>query len=402
MKASTKTIAIVTPNLFDAHGGVSTVAEFIYIAIAGAPGFEPHLISVATSVKDVSSVRMLSPRSWEGGVRMHKGTWHGKAFVHVGCWLSEFEFQRYMPRRALTDLLNQYDLIQVVSGTPAAAYVAKDVKKPICVQAATTARLERKTVLAQASILRKLYGFLMLPIVNHIEKEAIKRVDHIFADTDYTRKAFLPYTTNSKITIDTIGVDTQRFQPIPEEQRANDYILSVGRLADARKNVGMLFEAYARLRQRVPGAPRLVLAGMTVPPPAAWARAKELGITDHIEVKTGVSSEELVALYQQAAFFVLSSDEEGLGIVLLEAMACATPVVSTRCGGPDSVVSEDVGLLTPVGDAEAMAEKMLWMWQNPEQRRQMGQAGRRMVETRFSNEVVGKKYLDVYNRLLGD
>jgi len=106
-------------------------------------------------------------------------------------------------------------------------------------------------------------------------------------------------------------------------------------------------------------------------------------------------------LYQNAVVFVLTSDEEGLGIVLLEAMACATPVISTRCGGPNTVVSDEVGFLTPVGDAQSLAERILWMLQNPEQRRRMGQAGRNLVEARFSNEVVGKKYQDVYDKLLG-
>jgi colanic acid/amylovoran biosynthesis glycosyltransferase len=82
-------------------------------------------------------------------------------------------------------------------------------------------------------------------------------------------------------------------------------------------------------------------------------------------------------------------------------MACATPVISTRCGGPDSVVSDDIGFLVPIGDAQAMAEKLVWMLKNPALRRKMGQAGREMVESRFSKELVGQKYLDVYDRLLG-
>ena len=75
-------------------------------------------------------------------------------------------------------------------------------------------------------------------------------------------------------------------------------------------------------------------------------------------------------------------------------------MISTRCGGPDSVISDQVGFLTPVGDAQAMAERLVWMLQNPQARRQMGLAGREMVERRFSNAIVGQKYLDVYEKLL--
>jgi len=383
------------------RGGVVVVASFIHQQLLESGRYIPHFVSLATSFRDKNSVRLLAPSTWKSGPQLTEGEWANIPYTHAGAFLTEFEFQRYLPRKRLTAFLNRFDLIQVVSGSPAAAYVAKDVRKPICVQAATTTWLERKSLIAQATVLRKLYGILMLSIVSHIEKKVIKQADHIFADTAYTRQAFLPYTPDSKITIDVIGVDTTQFQPIAEEQRTNDYILSVGRFADMRKNVKMLFKAYAILREQMHSTPKLVLAGISGPSESDWELARELRILDHIECHLEVPRDQLVSLYQNAAVLALSSVEEGLGIVLLEAMACATPVVSTRCGGPDTVVSDRTGFLTPVGDAEAMADRLLWMLQNPEMRRQMGQAGRQMVETRFSTGVVGQKYLDVYDRLLG-
>jgi glycosyltransferase involved in cell wall biosynthesis len=313
--------------------------------------------------------------------------------------LTEFEFQRYMPRRKLTHFLNQFDLIQVVSGSPVIANVAKDVDVPVCLFAATMINLERGSMLRRSKWLKKIYGCLMLPIVSKLEKQALKHVDHIFAETIYTKQALEPFFSEEKFTIDSVGIDIQRFKP--NQQRSDDYILCTGRLSDPRKNVAMLFAAYALVRRQMVNAPRLVLAGISGPSDFDWEFARELGILDHVKFHLEVPKAELVDLYQNAAVYVLSSDEEGLGIVLLEAMACATPVISTRCGGPDSVVSNDVGFLTPVGDSQVMADRILWMLRNPEQRRLMGQAGRQMVESRFSNEVVGKKYLDVYDRLLG-
>lgn len=381
-------------------GGVATVAKFILETCAESKRYSTEIISVSSAFNDENSVRLLSPKSWFQGVQVSEYHWLDVPAKQVGSNFTEFEFQRYMPRRPLTDLLNQYDLIQVVSGGPAVANVVRNIAKPVCLFIATLVRLERKSILYKANFSRKVYGHMMLPIVSRVEMQALGQVDHVFAETAYTRQAILPYVDAAKVSIDTVGVDIQKFRPISEEQRTNDYILSVGRFEDARKNVALLFDAYALLRQRMPDAPRLVLAGRTAPTPAACARAKDLGITEHIVVKKGVSFDELVALYQNAAVYVLSSDEEGLGIVLLEAMACATPVISTRCGGPDSVVSDKVGFLTPIGDAQALAERLLWMLQNPEQRRNMGKAGRAMVEVRFSNEVVGQKYLDVYDKLL--
>jgi D-inositol-3-phosphate glycosyltransferase len=382
-------------------GGVSSVCRFIYQSIAPLENYEIQLFSLETSHNHSLNVRVLSPKTWFSGVRAEEYLWNSLRVKHFGIFLPELEFLRYKPNRQMAELLNEYDLVQVVSGGPATANILKFIDKPVCLFIATLVGLERKSQLRGATILRRAYGRIMLPIVSMIEKQALRNVDHIFAETDYTRQAILPYVDASKISIDTVGVDTNLFVPIAETHRTDDFILSVGRFDDPRKNVTLLFEAFALLCKQVHHPPKLVLAGKTAPVSSALSRAGDLGIDKYIEIKKDVSFEDLITLYQNAAVYVLSSDEEGLGIVLLEAMACATPVISTRCGGPDSVVSDKLGLLTSVGDSHEMAEALLWMLQNQKKRRNMGLAGRQMVESRFSNQVVAKKYLDVYKKLLG-
>ena len=392
-------IALVKSGVYT-DGGVSSVCQFLYQLLSSDKRFDVQLISLETDYNNPSNLRILSPKSWFQKNRITDYTWNGIPVKHIGAIFSELEFLRYMSRNEITNLLDQYDLVQVVAGCPAIANVVSSISKPICLQMATLASLERKYVLQKANLFKKVYGNLMLPFVSRVEQQALKRVDHIFADTEYTKQAILPYTDASKISIDTIGVNIQKFRPCSEEQRSDDYILSVGRLGDPRKNIALLFDAYALLRQRLPDTPKLILAGKTTPSQADWAKARDLGISKHVEVITGPSLDKLIELYQNAAFYVLSSSEEGLGIVLLEALACATPVISTRCGVPNSIVSNEIGFLIPVGDTKALVDRMFWMLQNPKQRRMMGKAGRKMVESRFANEVVGKKYFDVYDKLL--
>lgn len=380
-------------------GGVATVANFL-IYITMSSGYLVDIISPVFRFNDKYSTLIFRPSTWLKSPIIHKTIRNDLDTYVIGARFAELEFQRYMPRKKLTELLRQYDLIQVVSGSPALAYVTKGVERPVCLFAATMIHLERKSALQKAPLLRKIYGNLNLPLVSAIDKSALRHVNHVFAETLYTKEAILPYISADKISIDTIGVDTEQFNPI--QRRTDDYILSTGRLADPRKNIPLLFKAYALLRQSTPDAPRLVLAGMSGPSESDWVLAQKLGIRDFIDFKHKVPLDELISLYQNASFFVLSSNEEGLGIVLLEAMACATPVISTRCGGPDSVVSEEVGFLTPINDAEIMADRMVWMLQNPEKRRQMGDAGRQMILRRFSNEVVAQKYLTVYDKLLSN
>lgn len=393
---------LVSADLTDGRpvrGGVVRVAQFLWSQLEATGRYRPHLVSVATSAADRFSVRLVAPRSWRGRRRLlHTMDWAGYPLTHGGCVFPEFEFQRYMPRRELTRFLNGFDLVQVITGTPAIGYTARDVAVPVCLQVATTARLERRHVLRSAGWLRRLNGRLMLPVVEKIERKALALARHVFADTEYTANALAGLVPPERMTVDTIGVDAELFAP--GETRADDYILCVGRLSDPRKNVRLLFDAYQRLRETLDTAPRLVLAGMAAPSEVDWTHAAALGLRDQVVFHASPGPERLAELYRNAAMYVLSSNEEGLGIVLLEALASATPVVSTRCGGPEYVVTPDVGLLTPVGDAAALSAAMAQLWRSPQKRREMGEAGRRMILERFADAVVGRKFLDVYDKLI--
>ena len=88
--------------------------------------------------------------------------------------------------------------------------------------------------------------------------------------------------------------------------------------------------------------------------------------------------------------------------MLLEAMASGLPVVSTDCGGPaTAVVPGETGYLTPIGDPEALAMAMARVLRNDQLRKRLGRQGRERAETHFSLEVAGKRFLAVYDRLLG-
>ena len=100
-------------------------------------------------------------------------------------------------------------------------------------------------------------------------------------------------------------------------------------------------------------------------------------------------------LYQNASMFVLASDEEGFGVVILEAMACGIPVVSTRSGGPDDIITDgDDGFLVPLDDASALARRIEELHLNESLNRAMGRRARVTIERRFSEEVAEQAFLD--------
>lgn len=391
-------IALITHTT---GGGVWTVARFLYQVIRQSQRFTADLFLLATSACDSASVRLLSPRTWLRSPQIIHVPAASVPYHHVGAFLTEFEFQRYQPRFPLTNLLNEYDLIQMIAGTPAWAAITRHVKPPVCLFAATMVEQERVALIRRTDGWRKFWSAEMTRRSAKIEKQALNSVTHVFAESEYTLQLLAPMVPPEHLQLGVPGVNTQQFSPLLTYNE-DGYILSVGRLTDPRKNIRLLLDAYRLLCQKMPNAPRLVLAGKIDMANHQWffrILAKE---ELNVSLSANVTQDALPNLYRHAGLFVLSSDEEGLGMVLLEAMASGLPIVSTDCGGPATAVRQNVtGLLTPVGDAEALANAMHQLLQDPARRRAMGQAARNRVEQNFSFEVAGKVYLDRYAELLG-
>jgi mannosyltransferase len=130
---------------------------------------------------------------------------------------------------------------------------------------------------------------------------------------------------------------------------------------------------------------------------------RDHGVARKVTFLEDVDAETLRALYRHAGIVALSSDEEGLGLVLLEAMASGVPVVSTDCGGPSTVVDDGVtGLLTPVGDADAFADALETLVEDPGRARRMGRAGRERAVNEFSLDAAGGRFLEIYRELVGE
>ncbi len=391
-------MAIVVPGLADG-GGVPAVGVFLRNALQRSARYDADLISIAVSSRDMASVRLLAPRTWWAGPRESAGSWEGIPFKHVGSHIAEIEVVRYMPRQRLTRILEEYDVVQVVAGSPTFACAVTPVSKPKCLSVATTIFQDRGSVLAKERGLRKVWRTGMTGLNFLLERRVLCRMDHVFAQSAYTHRLLERLVPKGRLSIGPPGVDTSVFRPGPAGPAP--YILSVARFADPRKNVAMLFRAYGQLRRELSHPPNLVLAGTAGPTPEDWGIARELGLSKFVEFRENPSVEELAKLYREATVFALPSNEEGFGIVLAEAMASGVPVVSTRSGGPESVVVEGkTGYLTPIGDHQEMARRLSELLTDTERRSEMGREGRRVAEQRLSIEATGRAYVEIYDRLL--
>jgi D-inositol-3-phosphate glycosyltransferase len=390
-------VALVTPALA-LGGGQATMTAFLYRALAASGRYRPEVISIATSATDTASQRLARPDTWLGEPRVERGEWNGIPFQHVGAWATELEPCRFRPRRVLTDMVRSFPIVQVVAGTAPYAMAIRDVPGHACLWVATSVRGDRESQLRAAPLWRRVWWGAMRASAEAAERAVLASTMPVFALSRYACGALSRIGGGRDVRLVPCGVDTNRFHPRPHGD--SGYLLSVGRLSDPRKNVALLVAAYAQVVARRPAVPPLWLVGE---PPVAAVRQQIAahGLDSRIRVLGVRRSDELADLFAGARLFLLSSDEEGLCIALIEAMASGLPAVSTRCGGPeDLIVDGETGRLVAVGDSAALAAAIDSVLSSPEFLTRAGAAARARAERQFSIDVCAAPFLEHYDAIL--
>jgi glycosyltransferase involved in cell wall biosynthesis len=395
-------VAVVVPGL-DQSGGVVTAARFVIEAAERADRFDLTLVSLAVSSRDELSFRMLSPSSWARSVTKAPAIWEGREVTRVGAPLAEVEVCRYLHRRALSQCLRDADVIQVVAGAPSWAFPVTGLGKPVSLHVATRVREERQMRDGAALSVQTLWRRSMTAAVSRLEGKTLRSVDAVQAMNSWLvedARSVNAGRPDVDIRLAPPGIDAELFCPAPAGRSARRYILSVGRFDDPRKNVGLLLRAFGSIAADFPDVD-LVTAGASRPPEAYFAAAREMGLVGRVTHVDRPPLEELIGLYQDAEIFALASDEEGFGIVLMEAMSCGVPVVSTRSGGPEGLISDGHdGLLVPRGDADGLAAGLASLLADRDRARAMGESARTTVEQRYAADVAGRQFLEVWDSLL--
>ncbi len=194
------------------------------------------------------------------------------------------------------------------------------------------------------------------------------------------------------------GIDVDHFAgnavPWPEYRDGKTNILFVGRL-EKRKGLRYLLEAYSRLRWEHPNT-RLIVVG-----PGNLDRESHGILSSRnpgdVVLVGGVSYQDLPRYYASADIYCSpATGQESFGIVLLEAMACGKPIVASAIEGYMGIVKDgEQGLLFPRRDAQALANTLASLVENPEYARRLGETGRRMVE-QFRWKVVARQVESYY------
>lgn len=197
------------------------------------------------------------------------------------------------------------------------------------------------------------------------------------------------------------SVETSIFRPhVPGEHRClrdgRPILMHVSNFRKV-KNPLTVVEVFRIVRKEIPAL--LVLVGDGPERPSLMSRVHELNLMDDVMV-LGLQ-ESVEDILPDADALLLPSDHESFGLVALEAMAAAVPVIATNRGGTVEVVEEGVsGFLRDPQDVEGMAQAVLKVLRDPELGSKMGQRGRDRAESVFNPRAVVARYRDLYLELV--
>lgn len=193
--------------------------------------------------------------------------------------------------------------------------------------------------------------------------------------------------------------DLQTFLEAGERRDASDRftVLYAGVLSRI-KGVHVLLDAIALAVRDRRDIGVVIVGPESDPAYAAWlhTRTSELGLAASVRFTGRLTQPELARQMAAADVLVLPSLSEGLARVLLEAMACGTPVVASDVGGSREIVRhKETGFLVPPSDARAISRHLLWLASHSLEAHRMGARGREAVRTFFSAD----RYREGYEQL---
>jgi glycosyltransferase involved in cell wall biosynthesis len=250
--------------------------------------------------------------------------------------------------------------------------------------AASVATLTRQTLPITLSM--TIHGPDEFANVRHeslAEKVAV--ADNIICISHFARGQAMQHSDPAhwhKMHVVRLGVDPSQYAQVPVRRLDSPWslrLLCVGRLTPA-KGQHLLLQALADLKARNRHDIHLTLVGDGPDAASLKAQTEELGLQKQVVFKGALNQDEVHQQYRECDAFVLPSFAEGIPVVLMEAMACGLPCLSTRVAGiPELIEDGTSGLLVSPSDVAALAARILVLAHHPELRQRLGTEGRHRV-----------------------
>jgi glycosyltransferase involved in cell wall biosynthesis len=252
-------------------------------------------------------------------------------------------------------------------------------------------------------------GGIKMSLYEYLDKLLLNAFDKIVVVTEALKDDVLRYVVGKeKVLVINNGVDGHRFSPSRSEDsvkrrlgiEGNEKVIgTVGRLSPEKGHVYLL-KAFEKIVLKVPDA-RLVIVGTGPLRQDLESKVKALGLDERV-LFLG-ARKDVPQLLNAMDVFVLPSIFEGMPVALLEAMACARPIVATDVGSiPRLIQDQRTGLLVKAKDVRGLVAAIMSFLKEPSRGEMIGMRARDLVIKEFSLEKTSARYLGLYQRLLAE
>jgi len=233
-----------------------------------------------------------------------------------------------------------------------------------------------------------------------VVRRTVSRSSSLICSSTYVAEFLRPFCRRTPVEVIPPGVDISHYSVATG--RARRHLLFVGSLERSTryKALDSLLEALALLRAQGDRV-RLDVLGDGSARCEYETQSKALGLSDQVIFHGPTGPQELKSFYQNAAALVVPSRFDSFPTVIVEALACGTPVIASRVGGIPTVIRHEVnGLLVEPGRVPDIAAAVQRLTQDPVLATTLGRAGRQTVERSLTSEVQGQRTADVLEQAI--
>ncbi len=231
-----------------------------------------------------------------------------------------------------------------------------------------------------------------------------KNTNFITTNSNHSSRLVQDIISHTSTRVIPMGIDSKEFTEYSiNNQSEKKTILFVGRLI-TWKGVHILIEATNILKEKKCNI-QVMIVGDGPNRDELINFSKRMMVDSIVHFLGKISRHELLSYYKMADVFVLPSilhknQTEGLGVVLLEAMASGIPVIGSNIGGiPDIIENKVNGLLVPPGDPVALANSIYYIINNPDRSEKFKDEGFFTVKNRFSWSVISTQFIELYQKI---
>lgn len=253
------------------------------------------------------------------------------------------------------------------------------------------------------------YGVRLSKRMDYIVRSVLNEADAVIAASNSTFKEASKIVNDAdKIYLIPNGVDLQKFNPgLDGQQIRKKYVLDrtygyiVLSLASHEPAYGVeyLIRAIPLITRKVKDV-FFIVGGDGSLRKYHEQLAHELGVIQNVLFTGSIPRDKVSAFYAISDVIAVPLLHAGFSLVVTESMASGKPVVASEVGGiPDQIIDKYNGLLVKPRDAEAIAEKILFLYENPEIALEMGRNGRKIAEEKFNIEKRAERIIGLYKKL---